>query len=170
MRQQKTESGFTIAEMIVTLVVLSIFLTLFFQLFLLGLSQKKVVTLRATANDIAMNNLRKISTKTLIPAADACDSSTNGSGNPNNALLNSNLNNDGATGNSIIGRATSSTNTFPSPMAPETITGTGLPSSTIQTLYVIYPQGCFDQNPAKIISTVTYGMETVTHATYVVNQ
>lgn len=165
------ETGFTVAEIVVTLVVLSLFLTLFFQLFLLGLSQKRIVILRATANDIAMNNLRKINSKSLVPAANSCDSSTNGSGNKNNATLNPNLNVDGATGSSIIGQspAASGNPSFPSPLAPETLTGTGLPPSTVQTLYVIYPQGCYPQNPAKIISTVTYGTETVTHATYVNN-
>lgn len=164
------ETGFTIAEMVVTLVVLSLFLTLFFQLFLLGLSQKKIVILRATANDIAMNNLRKITTKNLVPSANACDSTTNGSSNKNNATLNPDLNVDGATGSSIIGQASGSDTTLaPTSLKAEQLTGTNLPSSTIQTLYVIYPQGCYPQNPAKIISTVTYGTETVTHATYVNN-
>lgn len=168
MRQQKTESGFTIAEMIVTLVVLSIFLTLFFQLFLLGLSQKKVVTLRAAANDIAMNNLRKLNKASLIPAT--CDGSTNGSNNKNNAALNPALNTDGNYGMVIAQSPAQGANpSFPSPLTPELLSGTGLPSSTIQTLYVIYPQGCYPQNPVKVISTVTYGTETVTHATYVIN-
>lgn len=173
MSHRKTEKGFTIAEMIVTLVVLSIFLTLFFQLFLLSLSQKKLVIMRATANDIAMNNLRKINSTSLIPAANACDSADNGSANPNNPLLNTALNADGAQGQ-IIAQSPASGSNPPFPGSPqlaaEPLTGTNLPSSTQQTLSVIYPQGCAPQNPAKILSTVTYGSETVTHATYVANQ
>jgi len=168
MSHRDVEAGFTVAEMVITLVVLSIFLMLFFQLYILGLSQKSVFILRATANDIAQNNLHKIINKASIPADDACDATSSGSSNPNNATLNADLNSDGATG-SIIGTASGSTSTFPSPLAPESLTGTGLPTSTTQILSVIYPQGCYDQNPAKIISTVTYGTETVTHATYVGN-
>jgi len=167
MSHRDGEAGFTIAEMVITLVVLSLFLMLFFQLYILGLSQKNAVILRATANDIALNNLRKITSKDDIPAEDACDDTTNDSTNPNNATLNLDLNNDGATGSSIIGQSPGDNNPYPDSPTLESLDNTGLPSSTTQTLYVIYPQGCYDQNPAKIISIVTYNSEIVTHATYV---
>lgn len=156
MRHQETEAGFTIAEMIVTLVVLSLFLGFLFQAYMLSFSQKNTTVLRTTANDVAQSNVRKITKRADIPAAGICDD-TIGTGNTNNLQRNQN-----ATGTVIA-----SGGSWPSPMKPESLTDTGLPASTTQSLTVIYPQGCNSLMPAKIISTVTYGSETVVHATYV---
>ncbi len=149
-----TERGFTVVEMIVTLVVMSLFLTMFFQLFLTGESQRVAVVRRASANDIAMTNLRKISAKSLIPVATtACDAVTVGGGNPNNLLLNSS--------------AAGSTIAWSVSLVAESTTGTSLPSGTTQVLAVIYPRGCSVSMPAKIISRVTYGSETVSRAAFI---
>lgn len=77
-----TQSGFTIIESLVTLIVVSIFLTIFFQAYMLMTSQRVKVARQATASDIAYTNLRKISAR---PTGLACQtngyvllSSTNG--------------------------------------------------------------------------------------------
>lgn len=160
------ESGFTVVEMIVALVVLTIFLTLFFQLYMTGESQRVAVVRRAVANDIAGTNLNKITLKSLIPSSTAvCDNTTVGSGNPNNLTLNSS-----ATGSVIATNDTSGVTTptwATAGMAAETTSNTSLPSDTVQKLVVLYPRGCAIAMPAQIISSVTYGSETVSRATYV---
>lgn len=156
MRHQETEAGFTVAEMIVTLVVLSLFLGFLFQAYVLSFSQKNTTVQRTVANDIAQSNVRKITKRADIPAAGACDDSL-GTGNTNNLQRNQDA----------PGTVIASGSSWPSPMTPELVTNTGLPASTTQSLTVIYPQGCNSLMPAKIISTVTYGSETVIHATYV---
>lgn len=156
--------GFTIAEMVVTLVVLSLFMTLFFQLFLTGTSQQKSITSQASLNDIALSNLGKVSSRNLIPASTtACQS---GGGSVNNQLDNS------LAGGSII--ATNATSGVTTPtwstagLAAEPLTGTNLPNTgVVQELRVFYPQGCGSNLPAKIVSTVTYSSESVSHAAFV---
>lgn len=171
MTGRKMDAGFTIVEVIVTLVVISLFLTLFFQLFLVSQSQRVAVLQRAAANDIAQNNLRKISKKTQIPAAGACDPSTAGASNKNNYLRNPTL--DPSAGSIIVAEDDGDINTpqwgvgagIPT---KESIAGTGLPiATTKQTLLVSYPRGCTTLMPAKIISIVTYGAgESVVRAGY----
>ncbi len=177
MVKQRVDAGFTIIEVIVTLVIISLFLTLFFQLFLVSQSQRVAVMQRAAANDIAQSNLRKITAKnqvtTISPSA-ACDNTTSGSGNKNNGLLYAGL---GANSGSVIvtdspapewigsTQWNASSSTIP---AKEDLTNTNLPaSSTYQTLLVSYPRGCTGLMPAKIISIVTYGSESVARAGYV---
>ncbi len=155
MGYREAETGFTIAEMIVTLVVLSLFLAFLFQAYMLSSSQKNSAVFRTVANDIAQSNLRKIIKRADIPTTGACDDSL-GTGNTNNLLRNVNA----------PGTVFASGSSWPSPLAPESLTGTILPSSTTQSLTVIYPQGCNSLMPAKILSTVTYGSEVVVHATY----
>ena len=179
MMKHRVDAGFTVVEVVVTLVIISLFLTLFFQLFLVSQSQRVAVIQRAAANDIAQSNLRKITAKTQVvdasPSA-ACDGTTSGGGNPNNLIFSLSLN---VNSGSII--ATDDSTNFPgapawgvdasTPTKPakEPITGTGLPTATTkQTLRVSYPRGCTTLMPAKIISIVTYGSgESVVHAGYV---
>jgi prepilin-type N-terminal cleavage/methylation domain-containing protein len=162
------QSGFTVAEMIVALVVLSLFMTLFFQLYMVSESQRLSVVRRAAASDIAMTNLKKITNKTLIPAGTAgCDNVTNGVGNPNNMLLNPALN--PATGGSTI--ATNVSGNTPTwgtaGISVESLTGTYLLPSTTQVLKVLYPKGCNNAMPAQVTSTISYGSVTITRSTYV---
>lgn len=161
------ESGFTVAEMIASLVVLSIFMTLFFQLYMTSESQRLAVVRRAAASDIAATNLDKIPLKSLIPSSTTpCDNTTNGSGNPNNLVKNSS-----AAGSIIATNATSGTTTptwATAGLSAESLSGTSLPTSgTVQTLSVVYPRGCTSALPATIISTVTFGSESVSRATFV---
>lgn len=150
-----SERGFTVVEMVVALVVLSIFLLLFFQLFMSGEAQRVAVVRYASANDVAMTNLQKIKAKSRIPAGTAaCDNTTVGSANPNNLILDP-------------GETSGSTIAWSSDLVQENLTGTSLPTAAVQRLAVIYPRGCDLASPAKIISTVTYGSETVTRAAFV---
>lgn len=149
------QRGFTVVEMVVALVVLSIFMLLFFQLYMSGESQRVAVVRHASANDIAMTNLQKISAKSRIPAGTpACDDTTVGSANPNNLILDPS-------------ETAGSTIDWSGTLVQEDISGTALPSSAVQRLAVIYPRGCDLTSPVKIISTVTYGTETVTRAAFV---
>ncbi len=147
----RRESGFTVAEMVVALVVMSIFMTLFFQLYMTSESQRIAVVRRAAANDIAMTNLQKIPAKAAIPGTTTpCQS---GGGSVNNLV-----DNPSAVGSTVAWSAT---------LAAEVQTGTSLPPSTTQVLTVFYPSGCGSTMPAKIVSTVTYGSETVSRAAFV---
>lgn len=153
MRVKQIENGFTVAEMVVALVIMSLFLNMFFQMYMASVSQRTVVTARAAANEIAATNLKKIGTKTQLPASTpACASgggiiaTTGGSG----------------TDPKWVGDGTPS-----SGLEKESITGSSLPTTAVQTLSVSYPHGCGASMPAKITSTVTFGSETVNRATYV---
>ena len=168
MGKRRTESGFTITEMIVAFVVLSLFLTMFFQMFLANQSQQVVVIRSATANDISQTNLRKIASRSAIPpSTTSCDSTTGGAGNPNNLLLNSGL--DSNLGGSIIATNAGSQTwlgTSGNALDDEDLSGTNLPSNTVQELRVLYPYGCDTDRPAKIISRVQFDSEEVIHASY----
>jgi prepilin-type N-terminal cleavage/methylation domain-containing protein len=152
----QTDSGFTIVEVVVTLAVMSVFLTLLFQTYITNLSQQKAIIIRSAADDIAVTNLKKITTRnasffTSNPIT--CDASDDLLTTPT------------ATGTPI----TLSSTTDP---AAESLTGTDLPpSTTTQTITVLYPQGCNPSGtvPIEILSTVNYnsGTEKVQHATYI---
>lgn len=160
-RQQRDE-GFTVAEIVVTLVVMSIFVSLFFQMYLTQIGQRTAVTLRATADDISLSNLNKITAKSTIPASTAACNGAAGS--PNNSVINP-----AATGSIIATNATSGSPTWATAgLTAEPIAGTPLSGGATQVLKVLYPQGCSPNTlPAEIISTVSYGLETVAHAAYV---
>lgn len=165
MGAQRMESGFTVIEMVVTLVVLSLFMLLFYQLFMSADSQRLLVIRRAAANDIAQTNIDKITSKSSV----TLPSCVAGAGSPNS--LTDNVN---AAGSVIATNDTSDATNYPSrswPNAglgnPESISGTTLPTSTVQKMIVIYPRGCTVGMPAKIISTVIYGTDSASHAVYV---
>lgn len=144
----RKENGFTVIEMVVTLIVLALFLTLFFQLYATSESQRLAVLRRAAANDIAMTNLKKISVKTLIPSGQSC------------------ANGGGTIATNVSGQNPTWT---AASLNAEPISGTSLPNDTTQTVAASYPYGCSAAMPAKITSTVSYssGSETVTRETYI---
>lgn len=155
MGAKNNQGGFTVAEMVVALVVISVFTTLFFQLYITNESQRVLVIRLAAANDIANSNLHKLSTKADAVAAIApatCDS-TNSAANTNNQFFNS----------SAAGTVAP---WVPTVREEESVTNTGLPATgTTQELRVVFPRGCDALAPVKIISTVSFGSETVTRAT-----
>lgn len=166
MKVQKQEMGFTIVELVITLVVMALFLTLFFQMFITGKSQQTTIARQAIANDIAISNLNKITSRAAYSgiSGTACIS---GAGSTNN-LLDSTL--DPVPG-SIIASTSSSPSWATAGLAAESTAGTVLAGQTVnQELRVFYTSDCASSNaPVKIQSTVTYenGSETVTHATFV---
>lgn len=175
MDKLRVDAGFTITEVIVAIIVMSLFLVLFFQLLFTSESQRLKVTQLAAANDIAHSNLRKITAKSqvaLIAPGAACDNSTSGSSNPNNGILYKGLDvNSGSVlitepdGNSLTPEWSAANNTdIP---VKEPLVNTSLPTTTVQRLLVSYPRGCNSLMPAKIISIVSYDSESVVHAAYV---
>ncbi len=163
------ERGFTVAEMIVALIVMSLFLTMFFQTYSTNESQRLAIARRAAAYDIATTNLSKISTKTGLPA---CDISA--TGNKNNLQIDSTLVTNG--GSIVATNKPAGIPTWASAavsggatdgIAEESLTDTPLPSDTTQELRVLYPQGCSPQMPITIVSVVSYGSESVRRAAFV---
>lgn len=135
--------GFTVLEMIITVVVMLLFVGLLFQVYMFGTSQRQAIILRAAANDLAVTNLRKIASKSSpLLASLACGPSNDLTASPPGA------------GTNIA-------------FTPETPPYSPLPSSTTQTLRAFFPRGCNASYPIKILSTVRYNSETVTRATYV---
>lgn len=65
-RQVQKQEGFTIIEAAVTIVVTSIFLTVFFQSITSLGYQRMAVAREAAANDIAYTNLRKVVSKSVV--------------------------------------------------------------------------------------------------------
>lgn len=152
-KYKQSQQGFTIVEMIVTIVVAALFFTLFFQVYVVLESQRLVVARQAKASDVAYSNLRKFTTR---PAGLTCDGSMD-------LIANSN-----APGK-LLGDQTNTTNssTYGFLAEPTTVTQSLGPSST-QTVYAFAPSGCanFTTDPIKITSTVTYGNngDSVSHA------
>lgn len=142
MGSRRTDTGFTVAEMIVTIVVMVIFAGLLFQTYLTGLSQQSAVIWRSQADDIALTNLKKITTRTssLVPACSAANDLT---ATPAGA-------------GSSVAKASFGEESYGS-----------LPSPHDQTLTVFYPRGCSVGTLVEIVSTVTYGTQSVSHASYV---
>ena len=138
--------GFTIVEVIMTLAIMGLFLTFLYQAFLVGQSQQLVTIRLGAANDLAQSNLRKITDRSQISAP--CDVSA-GPGNVNDLTQNAS-----ADGSDI---------TF----TPESTLPASLPASTTQQMRVQYPQGCALVMPAKVISIVSYGSETIVRVSYV---
>jgi len=150
----KEESGFTVIEVVVALIVMSVFLTLLFQLYMATQSQHLSAVQHAVANDIAQSNLRKINTRASIPASTpACAPGVT-------QIIASN---ESGSHPKWTGDGTPS-----SGLAKESLSNTSLPSTgVVQKLTVNYPRGCDPAMPARITSTVEYGTETVVRATYV---
>ena len=154
MQSHKYEKGFTVVEMIVTIVVLSIFMTGIFQSYLLLESQRIEVARQARASDIAYSNLRKFQTR---PANLVCNASQI---SPTKGLSLGNENN--YPGSSTYGFVAE---------GGKTVEHMGKTSDFHQTVIAYAPYGCtgsdFTYNTVKIISTVTYEGGSVSHAGFI---
>lgn len=148
------QHGFTVVEMIVTIVVLSIFMTGIFQSYLLLESQRVQVARQARASDIAYSNLRKFQTR---PANLQCNPAQI---SPTRGLLLGNETN--YPGSSTYGFVAES---------GETIKYMGRTNLLRQTVTAYAPNGCtgtnFTDGTIKIISTVTYEGGSVSHASFI---
>lgn len=162
------ETGFTIVEVIVATVIIGLFAGLFFQSFFSNTAQQTFVVQRAAADDIALNNLKKI-TGHDSPLITSLACSEAASSNPNNLTKNAN-----APGSEIASVNFGQTPAA-SQYAKEPTEGTSLPpgSGTTQKMVALYPRGCSPAGiaPITIKSTVTFstphGTETVTRAIYI---
>jgi prepilin-type N-terminal cleavage/methylation domain-containing protein len=147
-----SNQGFTIVELLVTIVIATLFITGFFQTYLLIESQRLALVRDARANDIAYSNLRKVPSRTTISSAD-CPRLTQ-SVSP-------------TTGLDLFGSIGYS-------REPSTVTSRISNSVTQQLRAYTTASNCnadLATNPIKIVSTVIYtvGGNTyeVSHATYV---
>ncbi len=160
------DTGFTIVEVIVAVVIIGLFAGLFFQTYLSNTSQQTTVVQRAAADDIALNNLKKITARDS-PLISSISCSTAATSNPNNLTINTS-----AAGSSISSVAFGQTPSA-SQYARESLEKTSLPSTAAQAMVVLFPRGCTPAGvvPIEIKSTVTFstlhGTETVTRAAYV---
>ncbi|QHN43108.1 prepilin-type N-terminal cleavage/methylation domain-containing protein [Candidatus Mycosynbacter amalyticus] len=157
MRDMRSDTGFTLVEMLVTVVLIGIFIAFFVQMFRAGAAQQASIVRQAKANNLAYSNLSKFPRASSISPAYVCDTSTNTSTNQNNLTINPN-----AAGTLILSDA--SANKEP--------TDSALPNAT-QEVRAYSPQGCGSNALVKLISTVTYGFTgqqtDASYATYVQN-
>lgn len=150
---QQSNAGFTVVEMLVTVVLAGIFIAFFVQMFRATSAQQSALIRQATANDIARSNLSKFPTVASI-AGYTCDTNSSTSANTNNLTINPN-----AAGTAILSDSQKETD-------PGTI------GTLVQTVRALSPRGCSGSYlPVKIVSTVEYGFtgqrDTVEYATYV---
>lgn len=148
-----TRKGFTVVEMLVTVVLAGMFLTFFIQMFRATTSQQASVTRLSTAGDIALSNLNKFPSASAVPGY-TCDDTTVGASNPNNLKLNPS-----ASGVSILDDTTKE----PDP---------GTLGTLEQSVRAYSPNGCSAvSSVVKLVSTVKYNFggqqQEVTHVTYV---
>lgn len=141
-----SSAGFTIVEMLVTVVLAGMFLAFFVQMFRATAAQQTSLVRQSSANDIARSNLSKFPNTSSIPGY-TCDSTNDLSSNPN------------AAGTQILAAA----NYEPDP---------GNLGTLNQTVYAFSPQGCSGSHPTiKLVSRVEYGFtgqrDSVEFATYV---
>ena len=144
--RSETEAGLTIIELLVTLVVVGLLLGFFYQGFTLLESQRVGLSKRSLASDIAHANLRKFASR---PSALVCTKSEMDLTTPGTK-----------SGSSLASYFT---------QEPSGSLGTAT-----QTVVAFAPDGCNSNNTyvgsfpvVKIVSTVTYGGESVSHATFV---
>lgn len=149
--------GFTIIEVLVTLVVTALFLTVFFQAYLVVEAQRLGVARRAKASDMAYSNLRKF---TVRPSTLTCDAAT----------MDLTASDAATKTGKLLGDETNTTTSSAYGFIAEPTGGTvSLGADTKQKVVAYAPQGCSDfaNSPIKIVSTVTYGGDTIVHASYV---
>ena len=154
MRGIQGSAGFTLVEMLVTVVLAGVFLAFFIQMFRATSAQQSSLIRQSAANDIAKSNLAKFPTAaslTNAPTSYLCDS--NATGNTNNLTINPS-----AAGTSVL--ATSQQEADP-----------GNIGNVVQTVRAYSPRGCGASLPIKVVSSVEYGFagqrDTVEYATYV---
>ena len=160
----KSESGFTLIEVVTTLFVVSLFLAFFFQLTITAQKQRSAVEKRSIAADIAYSNLKKFpqrpSTLTCT-AGDDMDQSTAGSESKPGRLI----------GSSVPAENPATFNFSPEPSNVVSRLGT----YSKQTVRAFAPQGCASPDaPIRIESVVLYGdteatAERIVHAAFITN-
>ncbi len=140
-KKPNSADGFTVIEIIVTIIIFIIFIGGAFQTYVVLESQRLYILRQTIASDIAYTNLRKFSTR---PTIATCSSSIN--------LATSTYN--------FTPETTTTNNTLAALGTPVTQTVVGYPVD-----------GCSGSNfvstTLKIVSTVTYSTGSASHATFV---
>lgn len=147
------QAGASLIEVVVTLMLLSLYAVLILQLFVANERQRVALEQRNAATMIAYSNLRKITSKAQIPTGAPYDCTLATGAGANNLVARSDAEGVELLGTSLV-----------SPEATPTLL-----QSAQQRLYLTYPQGCDAQLPIRLVSKVTYGSPSreVVHATYV---
>ena len=149
LHSNRSMKAFTIVEVIVTTVVVSLFIMAFSQAYLLVESQRVSIAKRAYAESIAYTNLKKVTARpsglTLAQCNTYMDVLTNKSG--------------------------LDLTTMGYVLENDTDVKKVLGSSATQTLLAFAPSGCANltASPIKVVSTVTFGTQgdKVIHASFV---
>lgn len=140
MKKTKThEDGFSAVELLATLLIGSIFVLAFYQIYVVITQGNATAKREAIASDIAYSNLRKY---TVRPSF-TCDTNT-----------------DLVANSSAPGQVLSTTTSATHPK---------LPGPVVETIRVWAPRGCDASYPVKIESNVEFGAPArkVIHATYI---
>lgn len=150
---QKPTAGFTLVEVLVTTVVVSLFIFGFFQVYTVLESQRINVARQAYASDVAYSNLRKVASRPAGLTVTQCNDYMDMlSSNPANKV-----------GLDLTGVGYT--------LEPDVNVKKSLGSAATQTLLAFAPSGCSNlaTAPIKIVSTVTFGTsgDKVTHASFV---
>ena len=159
-KDDRDDSGFTIVEMIVTLVLASLFVIFLVQFFLAAGGQQISVERQAAANNLARTNLSKFPRASSLTGY-TCDPNTTPAANTNNLTINPSAN-----GTLILSNTVNNGSTTRE-AAPAI-----LPNVT-QEVRAYSPMGCMPSGSGivKIVSRVTYGYigqtGEVVYATYV---
>lgn len=154
-------AGFTIVEMLVTVVLAGIFLTFFLQMYRATSAQQASLTRQAAVNDIAKSNLNKYPTSNVFDSLYTCDTDPSATTNTNNLTINKN-----AAGNIILDSTSVDPNINHGEPDPGNL------GTLVQRVKVYWPLGCSGGHvPIKIESTVEYGFtgqrDKVVYATYI---
>lgn len=155
------QGGFTIVEMLVTVVLAGLFVTFFVQMFHAMAAQQLSLVRQASAQDIAKSNLSKFPTSNAIAAVvdpvPACNTTTTpASSNDNNLTINAS-----AVGTTLLNDSSSYKEADP-----------GTIGELVQRVQAFYPAGCNGTTvPIKVESSVEYGFvgqrDKVVYAAYI---
>ena len=162
---KETSGGFTIVEVIVTLVVTSLFIWFFFQSYIVMESRRIAVAQRAIASDVAYTNLQKFSIRTpLMNDKAIC----------NNATMDITTTNAQTKDGLLLGNESNTTLTSIYGFMAETGDAVAKLSNPVkQTVLAYATHGCagdnFTEYPLMIVSKVKYGNnnEEVSHASFI---
>jgi type II secretory pathway pseudopilin PulG len=145
--------GFTVVEMIVTIVIASLFLTFFIQMFRASSNQQQIVFNQSIVNDIAKSNLDKFPSTSGLTYT--CDTNPSVAANTNNLAI----------------RADAPGTTLLQDSSPNKESDPGYLGVLNQTVKAYSPLGCAVNNPVKIESRVQFGppdaRDEVVYATYI---
>ncbi len=146
MKHTSQQEGFTLVELIVTIVVTGMFIAVIGQLSSFAVITATNANRFEAASNLAYNNLRLYANGDSASRWFTCSTTTDGRTSPN------------STGQSLINTTSS-------------VPIDNLPPPVIQTVTALAPYGCGSTGngmPVRVVSTVTYGSpaKKVVHATY----